>query len=490
MGKCKHDGCTKQARFNYPNETSGIRCVKHKLDDMVDVVNKRCEQSGCPTQPRFNYPNERGGIRCSKHKLDGMIDIFNKRCSEPGCKTKPKFNYPDHKQGVYCSKHKLDNMIDVCNKTCSESGCRKQPHFNYPDQGKGNLCSEHKLDGMIDVINPKCSEPGCRTRPNFNYSDQVRGEKCSEHKLDGMIDVINSTCIEPGCNKRPSFNYPGENTYSRCIEHKLNGMSNITKIKCLENGCEKFATYGRLFEHKTHCPSHRLHDEYLLNHPGCGTLNCKERPFYTDKGDNYPRRCENHKLSQDKNVVERPCAKCKLPYIINETTLLCNSCSDFFIKTRDKIKEQRVITFLESNGFKFDSLDRPVEGGCTKYRPDGLIDFKLFEVAVEVDEHQHESYPLECEIIRMIMIHQDFGGKPVIFIRFNPDSYESSGKSINYKEREKILLNLLSLFHNVTELKYPLIVCYLFYDGFDGQVKFKSLDSFSRIMVDVTDPFI
>lgn len=195
-------------------------------------------------------------------------------------------------------------------------------------------------------------------------------------------------------------------------------------------------------------------------------------------------------MPDDKNVIERPCAKCQLPDYINEVTLLCNSCSDFFIRNHNKVKEKRIITLIESNGFKFDSLDRPVEGGCTKYRPDGLIDFKLFEVDVEVDEDQHRSYPPECEIIRMIMIHQDFGGKPVIFIRFNPDSYESPINSIDYRERERILLDLIGSFHNVKEIKYPLLVCYLFYDGYDGQIRFKSFDPLSKQMEEVLHPFV
>lgn len=145
---------------------------------------------------------------------------------------------------------------------------------------------------------------------------------------------------------------------------------------------------------------------------------------------------------------------------------------------------------MESNGFTLQSTDRRVESGCSLYRPDALIDLVLFEVDVEIDEHQHVNYPIECEIIRMIMIHQDFGGKPVVFVRFNPDAYQSPVKSVDYKSRERILFDVLNSLRNVREIRYSILVCYLFYDGFDGMIRFKSLDSIGRQMNEVSDPFV
>ena len=47
---------------------------------MVDVKNKKCKHNNCLRQPCFNYQNEKCAIYCSFHKLENMIDIINKKC--------------------------------------------------------------------------------------------------------------------------------------------------------------------------------------------------------------------------------------------------------------------------------------------------------------------------------------------------------------------------------------------------------------------------
>ena len=85
---------------------------------MVGVMNKRCEHPGCPKGPSFNYPGETSGRYCSKHKEDGMVDVVNKRCEHPGCPKGPSFNYPGETSRRYCSKHKEDGMVNVSTKNC------------------------------------------------------------------------------------------------------------------------------------------------------------------------------------------------------------------------------------------------------------------------------------------------------------------------------------------------------------------------------------
>ena len=43
--------------------------------------------------------------------------------------------------------------------------------------------------------------------------------------------------------------------------------------------------------------------------------------------------------------------------------------------------------------------------------------------AVEVDENQHTEYNTTCENKRLCELYQDFGYVPIVFVRFNPDSY-------------------------------------------------------------------
>ena len=77
----------------------------------------------------------------------------------------------------------------------------------------------------------------------------------------------------------------------------------------------------------------------------------------------------------------------------------------------------------------------------------------------------------------MINLFQDFGGLPVIFVRFNPDGYtDNNSKRHQYtKSRETRLLKTLNsvLLHQPKEL---LSVIYLYYNGDDGINKVINID--------------
>jgi hypothetical protein len=52
---CKHADCTKRSGFNFDNEKQGVYCAEHKLDGMVNVVDRRCKHSDCMKRPGFNF---------------------------------------------------------------------------------------------------------------------------------------------------------------------------------------------------------------------------------------------------------------------------------------------------------------------------------------------------------------------------------------------------------------------------------------------------
>jgi hypothetical protein len=71
-------------------------------------------------------------------------------------------------------------------------------------------------------------------------------------------------------------------------------------------------------------------------------------------------------------------------------------------------------------------LDKKVEDGCSKKRPDLMCDLGYQVIIVEVDENQHADYDCSCENKRIMQLSQDMGHRPIIFIRFNPDTYINS----------------------------------------------------------------
>jgi hypothetical protein len=75
--------------------------------------------------------------------------------------------------------------------------------------------------------------------------------------------------------------------------------------------------------------------------------------------------------------------------------------------------------------------DRRVQDGCSFRRPDLLCDMGSHVVIVEIDEDQHSGYESLCENRRIMEISRDVGHRPIVLIRFNPDSYtDSSGNQI------------------------------------------------------------
>lgn len=67
--------------------------------------------------------------------------------------------------------------------------------------------------------------------------------------------------------------------------------------------------------------------------------------------------------------------------------------------------------------------DKTVQDGCSKKRPDMLLDMGSHAIIVEVDENQHVNYDCSCENKRLMELSQDVDHRPIVFIRFNPDKY-------------------------------------------------------------------
>jgi hypothetical protein len=89
-----------------------------------------------------------------------------------------------------------------------------------------------------------------------------------------------------------------------------------------------------------------------------------------------------------------------------------------------KTKETATAQFITANFPNFTwNLDKKVEDGCSRRRPDLLCDLGYQVIIVEVDENMHENYDCSCENKRIMQLSQDIGHRPLIFIRFNPDAY-------------------------------------------------------------------
>jgi hypothetical protein len=89
-----------------------------------------------------------------------------------------------------------------------------------------------------------------------------------------------------------------------------------------------------------------------------------------------------------------------------------------------KTKEKYVVDNITKTFTNFTWVaDKKVQDGCSRRRPDLLLDMGSHIIIVEIDENKHTAYDCICENKRLMELSQDLQHRPIIFIRFNPDSY-------------------------------------------------------------------
>ena len=76
------------------------------------------------------------------------------------------------------------------------------------------------------------------------------------------------------------------------------------------------------------------------------------------------------------------------------------------------------------------TADKRVADGCSRRRPDLLVDLGYQVLITEVDEDQHRGYDCSCENKRVMEISKDLGHRNIVFIHFNPDTYYDNGKKV------------------------------------------------------------
>jgi hypothetical protein len=124
-------------------------------------------------------------------------------------------------------------------------------------------------------------------------------------------------------------------------------------------------------------------------------------------------------------------------------------------QARRKRKENRVAKLLERHGIPF-KREHHIDFSCVgdaegKYaRVDFVVQLKGCLVFLEVDETQHCSYMVRCDMMRMAKIVESLtvGGNslPILFLRYNPDAYTVDGLGRRCKtlaERELELVSIL-----------------------------------------------
>jgi Holliday junction resolvase len=286
-------------------------------------------------------------------------------------------------------------------KTCIFENCKKIPSFNYENEKQAIYCSEHKKENMIDVKHKTCIFENCKKIPSFNYENEKQAIYCSEHKKENMIDVKHKTCIFENCKKIPIFNYENEKQGIYCFQHKKENMIDVKNKTCIFENCKKIPIFNYENEKQgIYCFQHKKENMIDVKNKTCKTHLCFLR--VEDKYEGY-------------------CLRCYMFVFPNKT-----------VSRNYKTKEQSVLEFVKNN-FGLDKTiiaDKKIKDGCSKKRPDILIDLGFQVLIIEIDENQHNSYYFSCENKRIMELSQDIGHRPIIFIRFNPDDYKDKNNKL------------------------------------------------------------
>ena len=377
----------KSATFGKDKKEYCSSCVKDNKIDAMDLHHKRC--ISCKSKEAiFNVKDEKP-LYCGDCKMEGMINIYGLKCE--GCnKTTPSYNYSGMKDKRFCKDCSLEGMINVKDKLCEKCN-NKRPSFNYSGESVPLYCNDCKTESMINVFYNICEAKDCKEIAWYNYEDESCSKYCKSHSMEGMINLKISLCIVEGCNLTASFNYIKETKELYCLTHKLDGMVNIHHPKCKE--CSNRASFNHYGE-KTpiYCSLHK--EDLMVN--VCQQL-CKTHLCGKQVSNKYEGYCMVGfiHLFPDKSISKNYCTKEKA------------------------VRNFILSTFTDVTWY----IDQKIIDGCSKRRPDLLVDLGDYIIIIEIDENQHIKYDTTCEYKRLVDISDDLRNRPIVLIRFNPDDY-------------------------------------------------------------------
>ena len=234
-------------------------------------------------------------------------------------------------------------------------------------------------------------------------------------------------------------------------------MVDVISKTCVHPNCNTRAVFNVEGQTKgLFCSEHKSENMVDVKHKTCKTHLCNIR--VKDKYDGYCLRCYIHLFPDNPNARNY------------------------------KTKEKNVTDFITINFQNLNwIIDKKVQDGCSKRRPDLLLDLGYQIIIIEIDENQHADYDCSCENKRIMELSKDVGHRPIIFIRFNPDDYKNinnenitscfgmdnrsgvlivkKSKQKEWNERLNVLKNVIEYWSNIENKTNKMIeIIQLFYD--------------------------
>ena len=221
----------------------------------------------------------------------------------------------------------------------------------------------------------------------------------------------------------------------------------------------------------------------MINVRQTNCLNCDTRASFNIKG--MPSLyCAKHRTDDMINTRCKYCEECKLSRVHIKCGIHCLRCYLYLFpqksfSVRYKIKENHIFEEILKNLPHDLNITRDkIVGGCSKRRPDLMIDLGSHWICAENDENCHRDYDTTCENKRIMELYTDLADRPMIIIRFNCDKY-SGGDSLfkicktsgiyvirskkKFKERITVFSELILKYITIVPDK-AVTIEYLYYD--------------------------
>ena len=317
-------------------------------------------------------------------------------------------------KGVSICKH--DILRFNCKVCKGSSICIHNNYRSYCKECKGSSICEHNR------IRSRCKECNgnliCKHNRERYACRDCKGSSICEH------DRRRSICKE--CNGGSICEH--NKIRSRCKE--CNGSSicdhNKQRSNCKECKGVSICSHNRRCHRCKECKGSSIcdHNKQRANCKECkGVLICEHGKHKT-----VCKSCGGSALCKSSW-----CEKAKIKKYNGYCMTCClYLCPDIKIsrnyKTKEKDTTDRIIEAFPNFSWV---ADKKIIDGCSRRRPDLLLDLGSHILILEIDENKHTAYDCSCENKRLMEISQDLGHRPIVFIRFNPDGYiDKDGKKI------------------------------------------------------------
>lgn len=368
----------------------------------------------CIHGKRKQYCIECGGSALCKHKKR------KSRCKECGGSA-----FCQHgREKATC---KECGGSSVCNHGRQKSRCK--------DCGGSSICKH----GLVNIYCKECGGSAyCRHGKFKILCKECGGSAFCKH---GKIKTLCKECDGSALciHDRPRSICKECGGGSICI-HRLNRfgckqcgggaycMHGRIKTICKDCGGSSICEHGQQRKQCRKCDGSAFceHGKYKA-----GCKNCKGSSICDhNKRKSYCKICDGRYLCKSSKceTIGNPkydgyCLTCFIHNPINQYDARAIN-----YKTKEKsVAESVLLSFPDFTWV----LDKRVQDGCSRRRPDLLVDFGPFILIIEVDENQHTEYDTTCEHKRLMEISQDCAiqtedgliHRPIVVIRFNPDAY-------------------------------------------------------------------